>query len=199
MSSSAGSPRHLDNEARCRLARTLLRRGVRQLGVLRAASAGITQAPNMDDRALSIERAREELLQLERAAGLYAEVTGGDLLSDAEQVLSDVPSPASWVEAATAQLLLCLASQVELETGCDTGGEPSERHALLREAERVHAARAALDEAKAFSTELDVTMRAGTSRWLPMALCTLEDDDAREHYTRALERLVEPSSLGLPH
>ncbi|MEY4577872.1 MAG: hypothetical protein RL701_2575, partial [Pseudomonadota bacterium] len=51
----------MDSEGRLQLARTLLRRGVRQIGVLRATSAGIAQAPTIDERAGSLERAREGL------------------------------------------------------------------------------------------------------------------------------------------
>ncbi|MEY4577743.1 MAG: hypothetical protein RL701_2446, partial [Pseudomonadota bacterium] len=168
---------------------TLLRRGVRQIGVLRATSAGIAQAPTIDERAGSLERAREGLLQLEQAAELYADATGADLLADAERLIGAVPTPASWVESALAQLLLCLAAQVELETSL----EPNARRALARETEHVNAARAALYEAKAFSSELRDSVRAGSSTpWLNMALDTLEDDNTRQHFTRALELIVEP-------
>jgi hypothetical protein len=63
----------------------------------------------------------------------------------------------------------------------------------------VNAARAALHEANAFSTELRDGLRVGTARWLPVALSTLEDDLTRERYTRELERTVEPIPLRMPH
>jgi hypothetical protein len=201
MQNSARSLRHLDADARDRLARTLLRRGARQLGVLRATGAAIASAPTLDDCAGSIERAREELLHLERAAELYGEATGTDLLTDAEALLGELPNPSSWLEAVLAQLMLCLAAQVELETASDVQVElePSARQTLARETEHVNAARAALHEVDAFSTELRDGLRVGTARWLPVALSTLEDDLTRARYTRELERTVEPIPLRMPH
>ncbi|MET0389281.1 MAG: hypothetical protein ABW321_25130 [Polyangiales bacterium] len=200
MGNAAGSLRHLDTDARQRLAQILLRRGVRQLGVLRATSAGIARAPTIDDCAGSIERAREELLHLERAADLYAEVTGADLLVDAEQTIGELPHPESWVEALLAQLMLCLAARVELESATEfqVELEPNTRRMLARRAEQVNAARAALHEARA-TCELRDALHAGTTRWLTVVLGTLEDDGTRQRYTRELERTVEPISVALRH
>jgi hypothetical protein len=201
MHPAARSVRDLDSDARDRLARTLLRRGARQLGVLRATGAAIASAPSMDDCAGSIERAREELLHLEHAAELYAEATGADLLLDAECLIGELPSPSGWLEAVLAQLMLCLAAQVELETASDVhlDLEPSARKALARETEHVNAARAALHEARAFSSEMREHLRESTARWLPVALGTLEDDLTRERYTRELERTALPIQLHLSH
>jgi hypothetical protein len=105
------------------------------------------------------------------------------------------------LEAAVAQLLLCLAAQVELETARERSNEPHAADALAREAEHVNAARAALQEASAFSDELREAVHACTTRWLAMALDTLEDDTARQQYTRALAEFALPSGLvsGVPH
>jgi hypothetical protein len=199
MPHSAGSPPHLDSDGQGRLAQTLLRRGVRQIGVLRATSAAIAQAPTIDERAGSLERAREKLLQLERAAELYAQTTGADLLADAEKLIGELPSPTSWLEAAVAQLLLCLAAQVELETARERSQETHAPEALARETEHVNAARAALQEAHAYSDELREAVHACTTRWLAMALGTLEDDATRQQYTQALAQFALPSGPTAPH
>jgi hypothetical protein len=165
---------------------------------LRATSAAIAQAPTIDERAGSLERAREKLLQLERAAELYAQTTGADLLADAEKLIGELPSPSTWLESAVAQLLLCLAAQVELETARECSFEHT-ADVLAREAEHVNAARAALQEAQGCSEELREAVHACTTRWLSMALGTLADDATRQHYTRALAQFALPSLPGAPH
>jgi len=200
MPSTLASRRPLEAEARVPRSRALLRLGVRQVAVLRATSASIACAPTIDDCAGCIERARDQLLQLERTAVQYMEHTQASLLADAEQVLGELPALGSWVEAMLAQLLLSLATQVELEHAREQGTCESPALAVLASAtEHVHAARAALHEAGALHTNPRRTSDAATAHWLTIALGTLEDESTRAAYRRALERASQSTGIDLTH
>jgi hypothetical protein len=164
--------------------------------VLRATSASIACAPTLDDSAGSIERTREALLALEHWAEPYQAHTGVSLLEDAERLLGELPTPSGWVDATRAQLLLCLATQVELSHAREQGDDdPHALAALARATEHVHAARAALQEAGACRQPLHTDLDASSARWLTVALGTLPDERARAAYAQALEQ----TSSGLAH
>lgn len=177
------------------LARALLRRAARSAALLRATSAGLAYAPTLDERLCSIERARERLLQFERAAAQYAELTGADLLSDAEPLLGGLPLPSSWPEAALAQLLLALAGRVELESHPGAAGS---RVALACETEHANAARAALDELSPSDLPPRELSQAFVRRWIRVAYASLESE-RREQYAQALASVIEPMGIQLAH
>lgn len=188
-SGSTRSPHEAD------MSHALLRHGVRQLAVLRATSAGIACAPTLDDSAGSIERTREVLLALERCAERYASCTGASLLAEADRLLGELLTPSSWVDATRAQLLLCLATQVELTQARAQGDtDPHALAALASATEHVHAARAALQESGAFQP-LHTDPTASSARWLSLALGTLPDEHTRAAYMQALEQ----TSCGFAH
>lgn len=162
------------------------RRGVCQLAALRAASAGLMFGPTLDDRIAMLDRAREELLQLERADMLYAELSDGrSLLASAERALSDLPPPTSWLEATLARLLVCLSARIELELDHQAG--IMEAAALVHEVEHVNAAHAAMiDMGTALSKHSQLTSTF-SAEWLVIALQALSGAAARAHYLLALE------------
>ena len=163
----------------------VLRRGACQLAALRAASAGIVFGPTLDDRVAMLERAREELLQIERAELSYAELTGDSLLAAAEPMLDQLPAPTSWLEASLARLLVCLSARVELERTPDAGQLAGS--VLACEVEHVNAARAALhDLGETSNTTVD--MSSGfAEKWLDVALTALHGEAARTRYLTVLE------------
>jgi hypothetical protein len=164
----------------------VLRRGACQLASLRAASAGMVFGPTIDDRAAMLERAREELLQIEHAELIYAQLTGESLLSAAERILDKLPAPKCWLEASLARLLVCLSTRVELELACDSAA--CDESALACEVEHVNAAHAALrDLRETSSREVDVPT-AFADKWLDIALQALPNEPARTHYLTALQR-----------
>ena len=177
------------------LAQNLLRRAVRQLALLRVSAAGIAHAPTLDDRLSAIERARERLLQLERAADRYATLTGADLVCDAEQLLGALEAPSSWLEASLAQLLLCLAACIELESPQLAEHLPD---ALAYETEHMHAARAALHELGALDAALRVRLDDVIPRWLSIAYRSL-DPERNSTLARALDSVFEPLSTQVSH
>ncbi len=191
--------KQLGAEAKPALARALRRHAVRQVATLKASGAALAHAPTLDDRIGALERAKEELSHLEQASEVYREISGADLLKDAETTAAELPVPASWVEASVAQLVLCLAARVDL----DQHREVTQPFRLLadkamaEETEHVSAARAALAEL--------CTHRAGTAevagdfvkRWMPVALDSLDEPETREAYLGALEREAEAIGIKL--
>lgn len=187
----------LEPEARPALARALRRHAVRQVATLKASGAALAHAPTLDDRIGAIERAKEELEHLEQASEVYRELSGADLLQDAESVAAKLPVPESWVEASVAQLVLCLAARVDLSRHRELPSpfrKPAER-ALAEETEHVSAACAALAELCA-KTPASAQEAAGyVERWVPVALDSLDEDGAREVYLTELAQ--EASEIGL--
>lgn len=199
MLNGASSLPCLASSDRTTLAPRLLRRAVRQVALLRAASAGLAHAPTLDDRIGIAERVREDLMQLERTAHAYADLTNANLLTDAERCVADLSFPASWFEASIAQLLLCLAAQLELREQPRLAEplEASERYALAGATEHLHAARAALYELDGTSPEARTLADQLIARWLRLALATLEDGGVRERYLRALAQELAPLGVSL--
>lgn len=181
--------------------RDILRRAVRQAALLRAESAAIAHAPTLDDRIGALERVREELLQFERAALIYTERTGADLLADAEQQLADLKLPSSWLEATVAQLLLCLATRVELEATLSrlASLDPTTWRALALENEHLHAARAALSESGLDAGEICELMPALLERWKSVALATFDSDELSARFLQLLDRELGRTGLRIRH
>lgn len=198
------SPQPHAMEHRVGRARALLRRGVRQLAILRATSAAITHAPTIDDCACAIERARDALSQFEHTAERYRALTAADLLTDSQQLSGELPTPSNWQDAALAQLLLCAATRVELEADraavAQTAGALASHAELAATLEHMSAARAALIEAGAFTAAGSAMLYTGSTGWLRVALGTLGDDDAsRSAYRREVERALRSSDAILAH
>jgi|GEM_PF-3833405 len=169
----------------------MLRRSACQLAALRAASAGMVFGPTLDDRAAMLDRAREELLQIERAEVLYTKLTGEPLLDAAERVIAELPAPQSWLEASLARLLVCLSARIELESPRPAAA--SDEAALACEVEHVNAAQAALRELREASGSAIELPSVFRDKWLAVALQALPSECARAHYLTTLER-----DFGLP-
>lgn len=189
----------LGPEARPALARALRRHAVRQVATLKASGAALAHAPTLDDRIGAIERAKEELQHLEQASEVYRELSGADLLQDAESAAAKLPIPESWVEASVAQLVLCLAARVDLSRHREVARPfrgPAQR-ALAEETEHVVAACAALSELCAQSPGVASEASKYVERWLPVALESLEEDGSREAYLSELAHEVEDIGMSL--
>lgn len=180
-------------------ATTLLHRGMRQLAILRVTSSAITHAPTLDDCAIAIERARELLSEFERAAESYHRLTAGDLLEDAAELCGELPTPQSWQESAIALLLLCLATQVELEIEREQRGQLAPCSALASTVDHLRAAHAALDESGAFPAGAAHSLMSGqVGHWLHVALGTLHGEATRKAYRGEVERTLA-RRVALPH
>lgn len=184
--------------ARPALAEALRRHAVRQVATLKASGAALAHAPTLDDRIGAIERAKEELQHLEQASEVYRELSGGDLLQDAESAAAKLPIPESWVEASVAQLVLCLAARVDLSRHREVPRpfRATAERALADETEHVSAACAALAELCAQSPAMAQNASGFVQRWLPVALESLDEDGAREAYLSELAH--EAEEIGLP-
>jgi hypothetical protein len=182
-------------------AASLLRQVLRGLAALRAASAGLAYAPSLDERAATLERAREELIELERCAAFYEDATGKDLLADAERMLAGLPVPKSWLDACLGRLLLCLAARVELaeRAAKSVTLDPSVTLELAREAEHVNAARAALLELGTERSPRRALTNEFLTRWLDVALLSLNDAKLRAQYRTALHSELEPLGVDIPN
>jgi len=188
----------LPPEARPQVAEALRRHAVRQVATLKASGAALAHAPTLDDRVGAIERAKEELAHLEQASEVYRELSGADLLKDAEQVAAQLPVPSSWIEASVAQLVLCLAARVDLEQFSEAA-KPLRgvtQRAIVEETEHVNAARAALLELCANSPNTAAAATGYMARWVPVALDSLEPNDSRSTYLKELEK--EAGAIGVP-
>ena len=190
----------LPDGVRPQVAEALRRHAVRQVATLKASGAALAHAPSLDDRVGAIERAKEELAHLEQASEVYRELSGADLLGDAEQVAAKLPIPGSWLEASVAQLVLCLAARVDfarfVEVATPLRGVTE--LAMVEEAEHVSAARAALDELCAGSPQTAEVATEYMARWLPVALDSLETGAPRSAYLKELETEVRGLGLRLP-
>jgi hypothetical protein len=197
MLNGASSPPSLQSGDRLTLARCLLRRAARQVALLRAASASLALAPTLDDRIGAVERAREDLLQLERAAQIYLDLTDSNLLTEAEQWVAGLSVPTTWFEASIAQLLLCLAARIELEEPQPHWEPlaPSLSCALACETEHLHAARAALAELNNKNEQGREFANQLTMRWLRVALGTLDQDAVRKRYLHAVAQELAPIGM----
>jgi hypothetical protein len=164
----------------------VLRRSACQLAALRAASAGMVFGPTIDDRVAMLERAREELLQIERAELSYARLTGESLLNAAERILEELPAPKCWLEASLARLLVCLSARVELELA--RASAVDDEAALACEVEHVNAAHAALRDLREASHPPVDVQSAFAGKWLDIALQALPSEPARARYLTTLER-----------
>jgi 1,2-phenylacetyl-CoA epoxidase catalytic subunit len=187
----------LSEQARPQVAQTIRRHAMRQVATLKASGAALAHAPTLDDRASAVERAREELAHLEEASELYRELSGKDLLKDAEGAAATLPIPSSWMEASVAQLVLCLAARVDLER--QTQVEPALQKLTDRsrahETEHVAAARSALSELCSASAAQAREATEYIERWLPVALDSLDAHETKQAYLAELER--ESRAIGL--
>jgi hypothetical protein len=177
--------------------RTTLRRSLecaalRQTATLRAASAAVAHAPTLDDCAAAVERMREELEYLEDSSDLYRELFDAELTEQVASATAKLPRLDSWLEACIAQLVLCLASQLEATQRLAEDGSDSVLRRLAQENEHVDAARAALRERCAQAD--DGSAAAALERWLPVALETL-DLSMRLNYLDALRRDTVPLGI----
>jgi hypothetical protein len=197
MPNGSSSLSSLESGDRLTLARSLLRRAVRQVAQLRVASASLAHAPTLDDRLGVAERVREDLLQLERAAHVYLDLTDSNLLTEAEQLVTELSFPDNWLEASIAQLLLCLATRVEVEELPQLLATlaPSMRLALACETEHLHAARAALSELDGMTDEVRELANQLAMRWLRIAVDTLDDESVRRRYLRVVAQELAPIGL----
>jgi hypothetical protein len=184
------------DDSRTALARSLHHAALRQTATLRAASAAVTHAPTLDDCAAAVDRLREELAYLEDSANVYRELFDAELTERIAPAVAQLSLPVSWLDASIAQLVLCLASQVEvthqLAGTAATGSIDTLLRRLGQEREHVDAARAALAELCAEAQ--DGSARASLARWLPVALETL-DVVVRPAYLEALRR--DTAGLGI--
>ncbi len=187
----------LSEQERPQIVENLRRHAMRQVATLKASGAALAHAPTFDDRASAVERAREELAHLEEASELYRELSGQDLLKDAEATVAALPIPSSWVEASVAQLVLCLAARVDLDRQNEVvpALQKLRDSSRAHEAEHVSAARAALSEACAGSVEHAREASEYIERWLPVALDSLEAQETKQAYLDELAR--ESRAIGL--
>jgi hypothetical protein len=189
----------LDPSLRGALRTSVLRSGALLLQALHVASTAVVHAPTLDDRAGTLERARELLLQLEYASTLYRDLADADLLQQAKRLLPDVPLPGSWLEVASAQLVLALSAHAALEHQLPLAGVPSEaaRFALACQTEHCHAARAALDELDVTSASERAALRSSLDRWLSVISVVLGESELRGNCVHELDRVTR--DLGLAH
>jgi hypothetical protein len=175
------------------LGQSLVCSAQRQIALLRAFAAGISFAPTLDDRLALAKRLHEELGALERADGAYAELTGASLFADAEPNVAALGLPSSWSEACIACLLISLASRVALQDR--RAQDRATLRALASEWERVSAMRAALRESGPVQ---DVASRVSAqfiSRWVGVALASLELEGTRRGFLTAVEHELRPLGL----
>ncbi len=184
----------LQDDSRAALARALHCAALRQTATLRAACAAVTHAPTLDDCAAAVDRMREELDHLEDSADLYRELFEAELTEQIAQASAQLPQPTSWLDASVAQLVLCLASQLEASHRLKTtrSVDRQQLRRLAQESEHVDAARAAL---AGLRTPMHAdAIQAAFARWLPLAFATLEED-VHPAYREALRRDV--AALGV--
>ena len=193
------APESLDPSLRSALRTSLLHSGALLLQALHVASTAVVHAPTLDDRAGTLERARELLLQLEYAAALYRDLSDADLLQHAQRMLPNVNLPGSWLEVASAQLVLALAAHAALEHQLPLAGVPSEgaRFALACLTEHCHAARAALDELDVSSPSQRAALRGSLDRWLSVISGVFGESELRSNCLHEFDRVTR--DLGLAH
>lgn len=191
--------KELAPEARPQLARALRRHAVRQVATLKASGAALAHAPTLDDRVGAVERAKEELAHLEQASEAYRELSGKDLLQDAEKVAAELPVPASWAEASVAQLVLCLAACVDLDRHADVAApfRALTQKAIAEEREHVNAAKAALAEIRTASQLSQEEAGKLVARWLPVALDSLEEEETKRAYLAELSQQARAVGIEL--
>ena len=197
MLNCASSLPSIDSADRLTLARSLLRRAVRHVVLLRAASVSLAHAPTLDDRIGVVERVRENLLQFEQAAFVYSDLIDSDLLTDAERLVAQLTFPSTWLEATIAQLLLCLATRVEVDAQPQLLAPlgASARNALACETEHLHAARAALRELDGTTGAVRDLANRLIMRWQRVALGTLEEETVRARYLHMLAQELAPIGM----
>jgi hypothetical protein len=179
-------------DSRATLRRSLESAALRQTATLRAASAAVAHAPTLDDCAAAVERMREELEYLEDSSDLYRELFDAELTEQVASATAKLPRLDSWLEACIAQLVLCLASQLEATQRLAEDGSESLLRRLAQENEHVDAARAALREHCAQAD--DGSASAALECWLPVAFETLELS-MRLNYLDALRRHTVPLGI----
>jgi len=153
-------------------------RGMLHTATLRVAGSAIVHAPTLDDCAAVLERAREDLEDLEDTVELFRELTGRDLAVELSGAGASMPSPESWLEVTVAQLVLCVAAQMEAHSSLGY---------LARKTEHVAAARSTLRDLWACSPGLLEPLPELLSRWVGVA-CSALDDSSRLRYFDALRR-----------
>jgi ring-1,2-phenylacetyl-CoA epoxidase subunit PaaA len=105
---------HLSQEARHLVTRLLESQGYRELVAVDILASAIRLAPTLDDKALLLHQAHEELEHFEALSGLYEKLGGGDLFEVVRHRLSEVPEPSSWLEAVVVESLFCRAGRFHL-------------------------------------------------------------------------------------
>jgi 1,2-phenylacetyl-CoA epoxidase catalytic subunit len=178
--------------------RRLCCNAVRQLATVQAYAAAVVHAPSLDDRLCAVERAREELQRLEELVELFRERFESEVLALVADETAHLSTPASWLEACTAQLALSLAARVDL---CESAGlkSPFARltpGALAEETEHLAAARAALEEMTSCGTFCAEDARGCLERWRAVALQTLATGEAQRAYLSELELTLHGVGLG---
>lgn len=191
--------RHLDAESRSLIALRLRRHAVRQLAALHVCGAALAHAPNLDERASAIERAREELEHLERGSELYRELVGRELLDEIAPEIAKLPIPVSWTEASAAQLALSLAARIELgrDQGLAAPFAYLSLRALVEQTEHVNAARAALCDLCDASQAAAEGASQCLGRWIEVALDLLDSGDARSAYLDQIGREIRRIGLSV--
>jgi 1,2-phenylacetyl-CoA epoxidase catalytic subunit len=94
--------------------RLLESQGYRELVAVDILASAIRLAPSLDDKALLLQQAREELEHFEALGGLYEELGAGDLFEVVRHRLAAIPEPSSWLEAVVVESLFCRAGRFHL-------------------------------------------------------------------------------------
>lgn len=165
-------------EASPRLLELVCCQGRRELAVANVFSAGIRFAPTLDDKHLLARHCAEELEHLERAASLYDELGGGDLVRDLARDQTAVPS--DWTETVVAGYLLDQANFAQLRSyiaSANPALSELARHLLGDEQKHVHANEATLHELLAHGATVP-ELQAHVDAWLPAAMALLDRSDA---------------------
>ena len=176
------SPTHLRGPSGAAMLRW---RALLHMLTLRVVGSGLPHAPTLDDSALLIERAREELEGLEATIEAYQCVQGVDLSDALRDAAALAPVPGSWLEVVVAQLVLGVAALLQ------SHGSVADR---AHKAENVAAARSALRDLRAVSPAAFDGMSALLTRWLDVACGALDDWD-RSACLAALQRELASAPL----
>jgi len=163
-----------------RLFRILENQGYRELVSAHLFSGGVSIAPTIDEKHMLAEHAQEELAHFEAVATLYEQLTGHGLYDRIAERAARVPSPASWLEAAVAGYLVDRAASVQLAEyrrldDVRLGGVA--RHIMEHEHEHQRAAESALLDLFRGTPEHRELASAHVTRWYPLALGILDDED----------------------
>lgn len=160
-----------------RIVELLESQGFRELLSAHLFAAGVAFAPTIDDKHMLAEHAQEELGHFELVAALHDQLSGKSLFETASRRASEVPVPATWLEAAVAGYLVDRAASTQLREYMRIGDARLE--AVVREIHehehehQVAAETALLDQVRANPAIADA-VRPHVARWYGIALSVLD-------------------------